>query len=101
LPTSPLKVSIWFWIYTILLPYLGVLGAWGWWRQEDLDLPPAIPLFLIAYTALLTLWANSFYIGLAGLIAHLPSGSAEVFHILLFVITLGGILYVLRREYYW
>jgi hypothetical protein len=89
LPTSPFKVSIWSWIYTIVLPYLGVLGAWGWLRQKELDLPPAIPLFLIAYTLLLTL------------IAHLPSNSAEIFHLVLFLLTFGGILYVLRQEYYW
>jgi hypothetical protein len=101
LPTMPLKMSIWSWIYTIILPYLGLLGAWGWWRQKDLDLPLAIPLFLILYTILLTLWVNSFYIGLAGVIAHLPSGSTEFFHVVLYIVTLGGILYTLRQEYYW
>jgi hypothetical protein len=101
LPTSPFKVSIWSWIYTVVLPYLGILGAWGWLRQKELDLPPAIPLFLVVYTLLLTLWVNSFYIGLAGVIAHLPSNSAEIFHLVLFALTFGGILYVLRQEYYW
>lgn len=88
-------------LYSIALPYLGVLGAWGWWKQQDLDVAGAIPSLLVAYFLLLMLWANSFRFGLAGLVASLPSGSNELLPIFVFIGLLVGILQVLRQECYW
>jgi hypothetical protein len=101
LPSSPLKMSIWSWFYSIVLPYLGVLGAWGWWRHRDMDLPLAIPVLLVLYFLLMTLWVNSFYVGLAGLVARMPIGSSELLPIFVFIGLLASVLYVLRSEYYW
>jgi hypothetical protein len=101
LPSSPLKMRVWGWFYSIVLPYLGCLGGWGWWRNRDLDLPLAIPVLLVLYFLLMTIWVNSFYVGLAGLVARLPSGSSELLPIFVFIGLLTGVLFVLRREYYW
>jgi hypothetical protein len=101
LPSSPLKMGVWGWFYSIVLPYLGVLGGWGWWRNRDLDLPLAIPVLLVLYFLLMTLWVNSFYVGLAGLVARMPSEISELLPIFVFIGLLTSVLFVLRREYYW
>lgn len=101
LPPSPDRVGIWFWIYMVVFPYLGFFGLWGLLQSRQLNLPWSIGALVLSYVLLLTLWANSLYIGLAGIVAWLPAGSSEVVHIALFALTLAGIIYILRTEYYW
>jgi hypothetical protein len=100
LPTSPHKVGLWFGVYTLVLPYLSILGIVGLIRQQELDLPWQIGTWLLAYTLLLAAWSNSFYIGLAGLVARLPGNSSELLPMLLFAFTLTGIIRVMQEEYY-
>jgi hypothetical protein len=100
LPPSPHKAGLWFWVYNIMLPYLSMVGALGLVQRHRLDLPWQIGSLLLIYAALLAAWGNSFYIGLAGLVARLPAISAELVPILLFALTLTAIIQVMRAEYY-
>jgi hypothetical protein len=100
LPTSPHKAGLWFWIYTIIVPYLLILGIVGLLQRNALDLPWQIGTLILIYTLLLMAWANSFYIGFAGLVARLPGASADLVPMLLFGLTLAGIIQVMREEYY-
>jgi hypothetical protein len=100
LPTSPHKAGLWFWIYAIILPYLLMLGIVGLLQRSTLNLPWQIGTLILIYTLLLMAWANSFYIGFAGLVARLPGASADLVPMLLFGLTLTGIIQVMREEYY-
>lgn len=99
LPPSPAQTDMRFWIQMVILPYLGILGLWGWSRHRHLQLPWSIGALTIGYVILLTFWANSFYIGLADVVARLPAGSAEIVPLALFGLTLASIIYILRQEY--
>jgi hypothetical protein len=92
LPTSPHKAGLWFWINTIILPYLLILGLVGLLQRSTLNLPWQIGTLILIYTLLLMAWANSFYIGFAA--------SADLVPMLLFGLTLAGIIQVMREEYY-
>jgi hypothetical protein len=100
LPPSPHKAGLWFWVYNIMLPYFSLIGVLGLVKRQQLDLPWQIGALLLLYALLLAAWGNSFYIGLAGLVARLPAISAELIPILLFVLTLTAIIQVMREEYY-
>jgi hypothetical protein len=96
---SPFKVGLWFWVYRVIVPYLLLLGVVGLVKQNKLDLPWQIAAFPLIYALLLAAWGNSFYIGLAGLVARFPGRSAELIPILLFTILLVGLMWVVREEY--
>jgi hypothetical protein len=100
LPPSPHKAGLWFWVYNIMLPYFSLIGVVGLLQRQQLDLPWQIGALLLLYALLLAAWGNSFYIGLAGLVARLPAISAELVPILLFALTLTAIIQVMREEYY-
>jgi hypothetical protein len=100
LPPSPHKVGLWFWVYNIMLPYFSLIGVVGLVQRQQLDLPWQIGALLLLYALLLAAWGNSFYIGLAGMVARLPAISAELVPILLFALTLTAIIQVMRAEYY-
>jgi hypothetical protein len=83
-----------------MLPYFSLIGVVGLLQRQQLDLPWQIGALLLLYALLLAAWGNSFYIGLAGLVARLPAISAELVPILLFALTLTAIIQVMREEYY-
>lgn len=96
---SPFKVGLWFWVYKVIVPYLIMLGIVGLIKQNKLDLPWQIAAFPLIYALILAAWGNSFYIGLAGLVARVPGNSAELLPILLFILMLVGLVWVFREEY--
>ncbi len=96
---SPFKVGLWFWVYRVVVPYLIVLGVAGLVKQDKLDLPWQMAAFPLIYALFLVAWGNSFYSGLAGLVARFPSRSAELVPILLFILMLVGLVRVVREEY--
>lgn len=96
---SPFKVGLWFWVYRVVVPYLMVLGFAGLVKQNKLDLPWQMAAFPLIYALFLAAWGNSFYIGLAGLVARFPSRSAELMPIFLFILMLVGLIRVVREEY--
>jgi hypothetical protein len=96
---SPFKVGLWFWVYKVIVPYLIMLGIVGLIKQNKLDLPWQIATFPLIYALILAAWGNSFYIGLAGLVARVPGNSAELVPILLFTLMLVGLVWVFREEY--
>jgi hypothetical protein len=99
MPPSPAKVGLWFWVYTVVVPYLGVLGIAGLIKKDQLDLPWQLGAFPLIYALLLAAWANSFYIGLAGLVARFPENVAELVPVLLFVLMVASLIQVMREEY--
>jgi hypothetical protein len=96
---SPFKVGLWFWVYKVIVPYLIMLGVVGLIEQNKLDLPWQIAAFPLIYALILAAWGNSFYIGLAGLVARFPGHGAELVPILLFTLMLVGLIWVFRTEY--
>ncbi len=98
---SPFKVGLWFWVYKAIVPYLIILGLVGLVKQNKLDLPWQIAAFPLIYALFLAAWGNSFYIGLAGLVARFPGHSAELFPVLLFAVLVVGLIWVVREEYDW
>ena len=99
--TSPFKVGLWFWVYKVIVPYLIILGLMGLVKQNKLDLPWQIAAFPLIYALFLAAWGNSFYIGLAGLVARFPGHSAELFPVVLFAALVVGLIWVVREEYDW
>jgi hypothetical protein len=97
-PPNPDKIGYWFWIYFIAFPLLGILGVISLMLKRTLNLSWWLGILLLLYIGILTLLLNSFQLGFAGILAWLPQGSFEVFHVVAFAVTFVGLLVVMQRR---
>ena len=97
-PPNPDRIGFWFGIYFFIFPILGVTGMLSLVSSDSLKTSKWIGRLLLLYVGLLTLLANSYSLGFAWALALFPVGSVEVFHFILFIATLWGLILVMQRR---
>lgn len=97
-PPNPDRIGFWYLIYFIIFPLLGILGVLSLSIKKSLNLSWWLGTLLLLYVGILTLLLNSFQLGFAWILAGFPQGSFEVFHVVVFAITLVGLLIVMKQR---
>jgi hypothetical protein len=98
-PPKPDIIGYWFYIYFMAFPLLGILGVVSLILKQTLNLSSWLGTILLLYVGILTLLMNSLQLGfVASILAWVPQGSFEVFHVVVFAATLVGLIIVMQRR---
>lgn len=95
-PPNPDRIGFWYWIYFNVFPVIGFLGIAALVLRKKLNLSWWVGALLLLYVGILTLLANSYQLGFARILSLFPEGSFEFFHVMMFAVTLIGLLMVMR-----
>jgi hypothetical protein len=97
-PPNPDRIGFWYGIYFIVFPLLGILGLLSLILKKSLNLSWWLGTILLLYVGILTLLGNSFQLGFSSILAGLPQGSFEIFHVIAFAITLLGLIIIMQKR---
>jgi hypothetical protein len=96
-PKRGIGLGLWYWLYFIIFPILGLLGIAALALKKALNLSWWVGALLLLYVGILTLLVNSYSLGFAWILDLFPGGSFQVFHLIMFAVTLLGLLIVMLR----
>lgn len=94
-PKTGVGLGIWYWLYLIILPALGLLGIAALALKKPLNLSGWIGTLLLIYVGSLTLLPFLFSQVLSSLFAQ---GGFGAFHVMMFTITLIRLLVIMLRR---
>ncbi len=94
-PPNPGRLVFWYCMYLIVFPLLGLLGIVALALKRELNLSWWVGVLLLVYACIpfgIILVADSI------LLAWLPEGGFEVLHVVIFGVTLMGLVLVITRR---
>lgn len=97
-PPNPDRIGFWYWIYFNVFPVLGLLGIAALALKKNLNFSVWVGALPLLYVGILTLLANSYSLGFSWILGLFFGGSFEVFHVIIFTVTLIGLLMVMLRR---
>lgn len=96
-PKTGVGLGLWYWLYFIIFPVLGFLGIAALVLKKKLNLSWWIGASLLLYVGILTLLVNSYQLGFFGILSLFSQGGFEFFHLIMFAVTLIGLLVIMLR----
>jgi hypothetical protein len=97
-PKTGVGLGLWYWLYFIILPVLGLLGIAALALKKTLNLSGWIGSLLLLYVGILTLLVNSYQLGFVWILSLFSQGGFEFFHVIMFTVTSIGLLVIMLRR---